>query len=523
MRGDGGPAEPPGPNWRRVRMTESAPTLSMRGISKSFAGNRVLSEFDLDLFPGEVHGLVGQNGSGKSTLVKILSGYHSPDSGGRLFMRSEEVPLPLSPGVPRQHGISFVHQDLALIDDMSIADNLFVGNYPSARRWRIDRSRVDEEARAALESYGLHSDPKGLLREMTAGQRAVVAIIRAVIEAKAHADAVIVLDEPTARLDHDESRRLFDAVRAAAASGASILFISHRLDEVRSVTDRVTVLRGGRKVATLRTEECTEDELVWMIVGAKLTSLYPEVTRSAARPVLKVRGLTGPVVKSLSFEVHSGEIVGLTGLPGAGFDEVPYLLSGALSGGQGEIVLGSAALDVERASVHDRLANGLAFVPGDRAREGAAMTLNVGENVTLPRLTGFVRHALLDLRAEEADALQCLCDFDVRPPRPKARFGVLSGGNQQKAILAKWLRTDPSVLVMHEPTQGVDIGARKQIFEMIGALGVSGKGVILASVEYEDLAHLAHRVLVFRRGAISRELTGSDLVKERILEECYRS
>jgi ribose transport system ATP-binding protein len=332
-----------------------------------------------------------------------------------------------------------------------------------------------------------------------------------------------VLDEPTAYLPRDGVERLFDAVRTVAAAGFGVLFVTHRLEEVRVLTDRVTILRDGAHVETAATASLSERDLIERILGRSLGELYPSAHQMRGELALAARDVTGTVVRSFSIELHRGEIVGLTGLLGMGQEQVPHLLFGSERARAGRIVVGQRELELRRMSPRRAIDAGIALLPANRLREGAAQAATVTENVTLPTLRSHFRHGLLRHRSERRAVRAQLHEFHVVPPEPKRVFAKLSGGNQQKALLAKWFATRPQVFLLHEPTQGVDIGAKKQIFGQIRDLAEAGGAVVLASVEYEDLAHLCDRVLVFRDGEVVAELRGADLSTERIVEQCFSS
>ena len=507
---------------REVNRVVRTPLVSLRNVSKTFTASRpALSAVDLDLFSGEIHGLLGQNGSGKSTLIKILAGYHAPDDGAELRMRGELIDLPLAPGDFRTLGMSFVHQNLGLVETMTVLDNLRVGRYVAGPGWRISWRRERELARRALRMFGVDLALDALVADLPQSHRAVLAIARALQETRGHQNGVLILDEPTPYLGRDAAEAMFDAVRAAAASGAGVLFVSHRLEEVFEITDRVSVLRDGVVIGSASTSEVSQEELITMIVGRRLQDLYPARAEPTERRLLSVRGLAGAGVKEFSVDLFAGEIIGLTGLVGAGFENVPYLLFGAVETSGGELVTEAGTLRLNSLRLRDRLRLGMALVPANRERDGAALSLTIAENVNLPRLAKYFRWLYLDSRRERAETYELMRLFDVRPPNPERVFGTLSGGNQQKAILGKWLVTKPKILILHEPTQGVDIGARRELFKQIRDATDQGACALIASIEYEDLAHLCDRVFVFSDGRVNAELVPPNLSKERIVQQCY--
>jgi ribose transport system ATP-binding protein len=507
--------------------SSAVPALSLRHVSKNFGGPDVLVDAALDVMPSEIHGLVGQNGSGKSTLIKILSGYHFPAPGAEMRLFGERISLPLSPGEFRGLGMSFVHQNLGLSPHMSVLDNVRVGRYGSATlgriRWKQERRLVEE----ALNKFGLAPDLDAAVGELPEAEQAIVAIARAVQQIEEVAlprghRGILILDEPTPYLSEDAVQSLFGAMREVAAEGTACLFVSHRLEEIRQITDRVTVLRDGRVVATRNSGEVDDEEMIELIVGSRLQEEERVRTQVRHDQVMTVEGLRGGRVTEISFALHQGEILGVTGLLGMGFEDLPYLLTGAKRAEHGHLTFQGRVLPLARLSPREALKIGLALVPANRERAGAVFLLTVGENMTLPRVGEFFHGFRMDYREEESVAWKMAGKFNVRPRDPKGIFGTLSGGNQQKAILAKWLSTNPRVLLLHEPTQGVDVGARRQILSELENVAEAGHGVIVSSIEYEELATLCDRVLVMREGRLASELKGPYVTKDRILERSYR-
>lgn len=499
------------------------PIISVRSISKSFSGRTVLNGFDLDLMPGEIHGLVGQNGSGKSTFIKILSGYHVPDPGGSLKFNNTPVELPLMPTDPASMGMSFVHQDLGLIDSGSILENLRVGRYQTHFGWYISWKNECLLCRQALARFNLDVDPYAKLSTLTHVEKAMVAIVRAIEQIKIVEYGVLVLDEPTSYLPRDDVDYLFTAVREVAAMGHAVVFISHRIEEVLQLTDHVTVIRDGNKVGTFETKDLNEDTLIQYILGFKLEELYPESHESKGQPVFSATEVSGSNVSDFEIEAQTGEIIGLTGLAEMGQEEILYLLFGAQKATSGSICIDNQYFKLSDFSPAKAMHNGLALVPANRLKDGASPTAHMAENITLGILNSFYQHGMLKLREESYVANTLMRDFKVQPMDSEKPFNTFSGGNQQKALLAKWMAVKPKVLLLHEPSQGVDVGARKQIFSLIRKAADSGMTIMIASTEYEDLAALCNRVFVFRDGCVTCELSGSSLTNERIIEQCYRN
>lgn len=493
--------------------------LEAAHLSKSFGGVRVLSDVSLQVKAGEIHGLVGSNGSGKSTLIKILSGFHAPDPGGSLKVRGENVPLPVPPDRATHAGLSFVHQDLGLIPQLSVLENLRVGRFTSHPGWRISWREERATVRAALKRFELDVAPETKVQQLSSIERVLLAVVRAFSDLEHAPGGVLLLDEPTAYLPRDGVDRLFAAVRRAADEGAGVVFVSHRLEEIGMLTNTVSVLRDGHLVGTAETSSLTESDLVEMIVGSKITSATFDAT-AAGEVVLRTHGVSGRVAQDVTLELHRGEVLGLTGLMGMGHEEVPYLLFGA-EPATGELELDGRRAPVSEMTPRTAIGAGMALLPGDRQGASGAGTLSVKENVTLPTLERFFTGGLLRPKRERARVLEILRQYDVRPVAPARKLETLSGGNQQKALVAKWLERTPTIFLMHEPVQGVDVSAREEIARVIADIAAQGGSVLLSSCEYEDLARLCGRVLVFRHGRVTSELTGTALTKERIIERCY--
>jgi ribose transport system ATP-binding protein len=508
---------------------DDRPVVVLRHISKTFGGVRALHDVGLAIRRGEVHGLLGANGSGKSTLIKILSGFHAADGGGELEVNGRPVSLPLHPGQFRSLGMSFVHQDLGLVGSLSVVENLLIGDLTSHRRWRLSWARERRRAQATFESFGLELDPRAKVSDLRPADRALLAIVRAVQDIRANtADdgseyGLLVLDEPTVFLPANDRDQLFAIVREIAATRASVLFVSHDLDEILQVTDRVTVLRDGNVHGTVDTAGASDEALVEMIIGRRLAALSIERDQTEAAKAISITGLTGRYARDVSLTVREGEVVGLTGLLGSGFEEIPYYVFGARSATAGRLDVDGKTHELRGMTPSRALEAGVALLPADRQRDGSIGSLSVGDNVTVPVLHEYRSRAGLNRSRMRNDARKLLKEFDVRPPDPRMKYQSLSGGNQQKAMLAKWMQTKPSLLLLHEPTQGVDVGARRQILQLIRKAAADGTAVVCVSTDYEQLAAVCDRVVVFGRGRVARELTGDQVTKERIAEQCYRA
>jgi ribose transport system ATP-binding protein len=508
----------------RVGDSSSRPAAALRltGLSKTFGIAKALDDVSLQLDRGQILGLVGRNGSGKSTLIKVLSGYHVPDPGATLEIGGVPVSLPVPPAEAYRHGLAFVHQDLGLLPDLSVLENIRIGRFATGLgwhiRWSAERKLVDQ----ALQRFGVAVTPEALVGDLREVDRALVAIVRAFLDLQQSEHGILILDEPTAYLPRDSVDQLFSTVRRVAAEGTAVVFVSHRLDEVMALTDRTTVLRDGRVVATVTTSDSDEENLIELILGSRLDDFYPEPHHPSTEVALQVIGLSGAVAHDVDLTVHVGEIVGLTGIAGAGYDEVPYLMFGASPATAGSVTIDGKTVDATDLKPRAAMAAGMALLPADRQRNSGVGEFDLTQNVSLPVLAKYFHGGRLHHHAERNRVAELLQAYSVRPPDPDAPLGQLSGGNQQKALLAKWLQRDPAILLLHEPTQGVDVGAKQDVFERLRDAAEAGAAIILCSAEYEDLAHLCDRVLVFQGGRVAAVLSGGELTEDRIVEQCYR-
>jgi ribose transport system ATP-binding protein len=494
--------------------------LHIANLSKNFGSTVVLDRVELCVQPGEIHGLIGQNGSGKSTLVKIMTGYHNPDRGSRMEVDGQAVPLPPRPRDLLAAGISFVHQDLGLIDHLTVADNICVGQFECSRfARRIDARRQAAIAEAALDRLGISLSPRALVASLTPAQRASVAIARGLLRQQPGA-GVVLLDESTRALPPDGLLDVHQVLRRIVADGGSVLLVSHNLSEVMSVTDRVTVLRDGRVVAgSVATSQVDQRELARLMLGFDLASSAKPKRVPSTVAAAVVRGLSGTTVRDLDLVVRAGEIVGLTGLPGSGYEEVPYLLSGAGRCQSGALELNGRTHQLNRTSINALRRAGVALVPERRDRDGLALEMSVADNITVPRLVERGRRTFTGMAWRQEEVESVITRLGVKPSDPLLLARQLSGGNQQKVVLGKWLEGSPSLLVLHEPTQAVDVSARNDILDVLRAAAASGLPIICASMEAGDLAAICHRILIFTAGRVSGTVTTDR--RDDVIEEIY--
>lgn len=508
-------------NESKVPAESGQSRVVIRHVSKTFGATRALRDVDLELYGGEIHALCGQNGSGKSTVIKILSAYHAPDHGAELTLDGEHIGLPLSPGQPERLGIRFVHQDLGLAGELSVLDNLYVDGHPRTRLGLIRWKRARRNAQQALHRLDLDVPLDRHVNQLLPAQRAILALARAMLPtAHGTETRVLILDEPTAQLPIADVRRMMQAIKAACAHGVAVMIVTHRLEEVLEYADRATVLRDGARVGTRVVADLDHDSLVEMLLGRSLDSQYPQVRSSRGQPLLELRGFVTGTIVNLDLTVDKGEVVGITGLVGAGFEDVPYGIFGAQPH-QGEVVLDGATVHITRPG--QAIDAAVALVPAERIGRSGVSSATLLENLTLPTMNAHRVGPFIARRKERAFTAKTLDKYDVRPPGSVDRhLGVLSGGNQQKLLMAKWLEWRPRLLLLHEPTQGVDIGSRRQLFDLVADSAGRGCGVLFASADYADLVGLCHRVVIFQRGRAVAELQRAELTEENIAERCLR-
>ncbi|RTM08873.1 MAG: sugar ABC transporter ATP-binding protein [Hyphomicrobiales bacterium] len=504
---------------------QSVANLIIVGLTKSFGGAKVVDDVTLTVNYGEIHGLLGHNGSGKSTLIKMLSGVYAPD-GGRVVLGGRELPLPLPPGEFNRYGIAVVHQALGLVPSLSVTENLLARRLVRTANPMIRWRQAHREARRTFADYGLAIDPEMPVASLAPVERALVAIVRAfreIEETSGQNGGLLILDEPTPFLSRDDVDHLFSLVRTLAQRGTSVIFVSHDVDEVKELTDRATVLRNGRIAASLTTTQAAKSEFIAAIVGRDLAMERPARASRGGAEALSVKGMTSEWLPPLDLAVEAGEVLGLTGLIGSGYDRVPYHLFGAVPAKAGDLRLGDVAMSLAAMTPDRAIRHGMVLVPADRPRAAIVEGLTVAENLAVPAFGRSLPGWFVTARRIVRHAADLVEDFDVRPPDPDRLMRDLSGGNQQKVVLAKWLQTAPRVILLDEPTQGVDVGARHQVYGFIRAAAERGAAVICASSDHEQLEMICDRVLVFSHGRIAASLSGREVTKAAITERCLDS
>ncbi len=486
------------------------PVLSMKGIDKSFPGVDALKNVSLDLHEGEVLALLGENGAGKSTLIKMLGGAHRPDS-GEVCIAGERVNLS-SPSDSQAAGIAIIYQEFNLVPDLTVRENLFLGR-EETRRGLIRHKYEDTKAREIFARIGVDIDPDTLCRDLTVAEQQTVEIARAL-----STDArIIVMDEPTAALSRKEVDRLLNIVRDLKKQGIAIIYISHRLDEIFAVADRITVLRDGETAGHAKPADISKAELIELMVGRPLDEEFPS-SESGIGPVrLRVEGLCrGRAVQDVSFDLHEGEILGLVGLVGAGRTETARLIFGAEKADSGRVLLDGK--EISATSPRDAIRQGICLLTEDRKGQGLILIHNVRENFGLPNLKEFTRGGFLDHRSE-GDALDhFISSLKIKLSGHHQATETLSGGNQQKVVLAKWLQRNADVFIFDEPTRGIDVGAKYEIYQLINELAAQGKSILLISSELPEVIGMSDRILVLHEGRVCGEITDvANTTQEQVL------
>lgn len=484
--------------------------LDLKKISKSFSGVEVLHEVSLSVRRGEVHALLGENGAGKSTLMKVITGLYQPDS-GEIHLNGAPVHFS-DTRESQQAGIAAIYQELSLFPDLDVAENIFVGRQPVTRGGWIDWRRLYDEAGKLLESLGVHLDLKQKARTLSIAQQQMVEIARAFsINAR-----VLIMDEPTSSLTLNEVDDLFRLARRLREDGTAIIFISHRLEELFELADRVTVLRDGTYIDTRPIKDITRDDLIRMMVGRTITNLFPKQTVQAGDVVLKVEQLTrAGSFKDVSFELRRGEILGMAGLVGAGRTNVARAIFGVEPPTGGRIEL--EGREVAITSPQQAIQLGLAYVPEDRQLHGLIPSMHITSNISLPMLHKYARHAWVRPKMERKAAYDAAWQMEVRANNIWQQARELSGGNQQKVVLAKWLSTKPRILILDEPTRGIDVGTKAAVHALMSKLAAEGMAILMISSELPEVLGMSDRVIVMHEGYITGHFTRAEATQEKII------
>lgn len=487
--------------------------LKMTGIEKSFAGVHALNGVNFDLHSGEVHALMGENGAGKSTLMKILTGVYQKDS-GKLFVEDKEVEYQ-NTAEAQEDGVVIVHQELNVLNDLTVAENIFIGREKTKNKFIINDRELIIKSQQIFDELGVNIDPEETIRNLTVGQMQMVEIAKAISKnAK-----IIVFDEPTAALSKKEITELFKIINDLKRNGVGIVYISHRMDEIGVITDRITVLRDGQYIGTVETEKTSKDEIINMMVGRILSEDPKEKSNVAedSEVIFEVKNITaGTMVKDVSFTLRKGEILGISGLMGAGRTEAIRAIFGADKMDNGEVFIHDKKVDINNTT--DAVKYGLGYVSEDRRRYGVLVDQNVEDNIALTNLSSYTNNGLLDDRQIESVSNKYIKQMRIKTNSGKQLVKNLSGGNQQKVVISKWLANDTEILFLDEPTRGIDVGAKSEIYDLMDELVEQGKSIVMISSDMTEILRMSDRIIVMCEGRKTGELTIEEATQEKIMK-----
>ena len=488
------------------------PILEMRGITKRFPGVLALDHVDLTVYPGQVLALVGENGAGKSTLMKVLSGVHQMDE-GEILMEGKPVKIE-NPLASQLMGISIIYQELSVLDNMNIAENIFLGREKRSSRVFVDKKTMHAEARKLLDEVGLDVDTHTMAGELSTAQKQMIEVAKAL----SFNSKIIIMDEPTSSLTETETEILFSIIRKLRDKGVAIVFISHKLAEIFAITDEVAILRDGVSAGRMTTLGCTENDIIKAMVGRDVDDLYPKQAATIGDVVLEVKNLsTKDFLKDINFKIHAGEILGFAGLVGAGRSEVMRAVFGIDPKQTGEIYIKGKKVEIK--SPRDAMLQGMGFVPEDRKLQGLVLGMSVGKNTTLAALKSVANNAgFINHKQEKEMADKFVKALEVKTPSNDQLVKNLSGGNQQKVVIAKWLANNPDILILDEPTRGIDVGAKKEIHQLMSDLANQGVAIIMISSELPEVLGMSDRVVVMHEGHIKGELDRTEADQVSIMK-----
>ena len=492
-------------------MSDQTPALRLEGIVKTFPGVRALDGVTFSVLPGEVHALMGENGAGKSTLMKVLGGIYQPDEGQ--IVVSEEPVVMTSPLEAKAKGIVFIHQELSLADELSVAENIYLGELPRRRFGLVDWPKLEAQTNAILSKLKVGFDAKTRVGDLSIANQQMVEIARALtVDAKA-----VIFDEPTASLTDAEKVVLFDVIADLQKQGVGIIYISHRMEEFFKITDRISVLRDGQYRGTVNTAETDEEAVTQLMIGRKLNLTRNASHHEVGKVALEVRNLScGDLYKDVSFEVRRGEVVGFYGLVGAGRTEIAETLFGLRDPSSGTILLDGEETRIQ--SPADAIARGISLVPEDRKGQGLVLGMNCRDNMTLPQVDDLRAGPFVAEGSEVAIFDQYRDRLDIRTPGWKQLVGNLSGGNQQKIVIGKWLSMHPNVLIVDEPTRGIDVGSKSEIHNLIRELAAQGYAVIVISSEMPEVLHVSDRIIAMYSGCVIRTFTSDEVTEDNLIQ-----
>ena len=489
--------------------------ITMKKISKVFPGVKALQDIDLEICRGEIHGLVGENGAGKSTLIKILGGVYAPTS-GEICVEGKKLTFSV-PLDAQRAGISVVHQELKLVDSLTVMENIYLGRWPQTSRKTVNWKKMKVDAESLIEELGVKINPEDLVGNLTVAQKQIVEICIA-LSTKAR---FIIMDEPSAVLTLNEMDTLYGVIRRLKTGGITILYISHRLEEIFALCDRVTVLRDGKKITTVPTSQVSREELIHLMVGRELGIEYPKEQVEIGQTVLSVRNLNrSGVLKHISFDLHKGEILGVAGLVGAGRTEMARAIMGADSGAEGEIELKGKSYKIK--DVPNAVRKGIGLVSEDRKKEGLVLNLSIRENLSMVNMKKVLQHGFFSRKLENELAQRYIRELNIVTPSAEQQVLYLSGGNQQKVVIGKWLNADCDVLIVDEPTRGIDVGAKKEIYTIMCELAKKGTAILMISSEMPELLGMCDRILVMHDGRITGDFDITEADQDKLMEHAIR-
>lgn len=494
-------------------MESKKPILEMIGISKSFPGVKALQDVHIKAYGGKVLALLGENGAGKSTLMKIVSGVYKKDE-GKIIVDGDEVEIQ---GIKHAEslGITIIHQELSVLPNLTVAQNIFLGNEKFSKGTRkINKSWMKERSKYFLDQIGCNINPNTLVKDINLGEMQMIEIAKALTKNS----SVIIMDEPTTALTDVETQKLFEVIRKLKEKGIAIIYISHRMDEIFQICDSITVLRDGKYIGSVETKDVTKDDLITMMVGRKLEEQFPYKEVEKEKVLLKVENLSmKDKVKNVSFEIRSGEILGVSGLMGAGRTELAKTIFGDYKKDSGEVYVDGKKVNIN--SPKDAIKYGICYLSEDRKQEGLILNMSVAQNMTLPNLTSYEdKMKRIDKKSEKKEVEEYIKRLSIKTPNQEQLVKNLSGGNQQKVILAKWLMRSPKVLIVDEPTKGIDVGAKKEIYEVLNKLKSMGKAVIMISSDMAEILGVSDRVMVMHEGKVTGELKREEATQESIMK-----
>ncbi|RLL83960.1 D-ribose transporter ATP-binding protein [Petrotoga sp. HKA.pet.4.5] len=486
------------------------PVLKVVDISKEFPGVKALDQVSIDFYPGEVHAIVGENGAGKSTLMKIIAGVYKQNGGKIIFKEIERYWKHPSEAI--KEGIVTIFQELSVMDNLSVSENLFLGSEPKRGPF-LNFGKLYKSAKEFLKEFDLNINPNDKLKKFTIGVQQMIEIARATYKES----KVIIMDEPTSSLTQNEVAKLFEVIRNLKQKGVSIIFVSHRLEEIFETADKVSVLRDGKLVGTNNISDLNRDKIVEMMVGRKIENFYIKKEHQIGKPIMKVENLSGEGFENVSFEVHEGEVLGFSGLIGAGRSEIMETIIGLRKKKSGNIYVDNKEVTINNPL--DAVKLGIGMVPEDRKRKGLILIHSVKDNISLPSLDKLKRFRIfVNEKAEKELSKWAIDSFNIKTPSPTRRVKYLSGGNQQKVVVAKWIALKPKILILDEPTRGIDVGAKAEIYELISDLAQQGMAIIMISSELPEVLQISDRIAVMAYGHLTGVLNAKEASQEKVMK-----